>query len=301
MNDDSIRMPIEIILIAEDEGALLPLEEQLTEVAPFQFVIDHAQGVSKACEMLRDKAYDLALLDLASSDGTGLQTFRSLKEFVGEMPIVVLAGIDDESVAMQSMSEGAQDYILKGHVTNRYLANALRYAVTRQRLRERLVNAAHLDELTGLYNRRGLLNLGQQQIVMADRTRRGLLLFYVDLDDMKRINDKFGHKTGDQALVDTANLFRRSFRKSDVISRIGGDEFAILAIETAQNGREAVLTRLQNNIVQFNSNERRPYHISLSVGVAPYNPDDPCTIEAFLDRADKLMYEEKSRRKRSAT
>lgn len=298
MSRENIRMPIEILLVADEEGQLIPLEEQLTEVAPFQFIIDCARSLGDAAPMLSEKGYDLVLLDLSAPDGSGLDTFSQLQDVTGDTPIVVLAGLDDEETANRAVGAGAQDYIVKGHVTNRYLANALRYAVTRQKLRDSLVNAAHLDELTGLYNRRGLLNLGQQQISMADRTKRGLLLFYVDLDDMKRINDTFGHKVGDQALIDSANLFRQSFRKSDIISRIGGDEFAIMAVETAQNGRQAILNRLQENLVAFNTGERRPYHLSLSVGVAAYDADNACTMDGFLERADKLMYEEKTRRKK---
>lgn len=297
MTDDSIRMPIEILLVADEENQHIPLEEQLTEVAPFQFIIELAPSVDQAGKQMARKAIDLILLDLNAPDGNAMGMFEQVKSVAGETPIVVLAGIDDEAVAMQAVEAGAQDYIVKGHVNSRYLASALRYAVTRQRLRERLVNAAHLDELTGLYNRRGLLNLGKQQLVMADRTKRGLLLFFVDLDDMKQINDSYGHKVGDRALLDTANLFRKSFRKSDIIARIGGDEFAILAVETAQNGREAILKRLQDNMVAFNTSQDRPYHLSLSVGIAAYDASNPCTIEAFLDQADRLMYEEKTRRK----
>ncbi|MBD3241530.1 MAG: diguanylate cyclase, partial [Chitinivibrionales bacterium] len=270
---------------------------QLTEVAPFQFIIEVAPTIEQAGKLAVEKGVDLILLDLSAPDGNGMSLFEQLKSVAGDTPIVVLAGIDDEAVATQAVEAGAQDYIVKGHVNNRYLAQALRYAVARQKLRERLVNAALIDELTGLYNRRGLLSLGQQQLTMANRTKRGLLLFYVDLDDMKQINDSYGHQVGDRALLDTADLFRKSFRKSDIIARIGGDEFAIMAVETAQNGREAILKRLQDNMVAFNTTEDRPYHLSLSVGIAAYDANNPSTIEAFLDQADRLMYEEKTRRK----
>jgi len=297
MSDDSIRMPIEILLITVEEAPVLPLEEQLTEVAPFQFIIDCARSVDEVASRLEKDEYDLILLDLVTDEGKGLEAFESLKAVAGDTPIVVLANVDDENLAMQAVTNGAQDYIVKGHVNTKYLANALRYAVTRQRLHERLVNEALLDTLTGLYNRRGLVSLGQQQLTMADRTKRGQLLFYVDLDDMHQINDSHGHKTGDQALIDTANIFRRSFRKSDIIARIGGDEYAVLAIETAHHSKDAVLKRLQNNIVDFNINERRPYHLSLSVGVASYDGSSPSTIESLLDTGESLMHQEKMRRK----
>lgn len=300
MSEETIRMPIEILLVSEEEPAVASLEEQLTEVAPFQFIIDCARSVDQTRAMLGAKPYDLVLLDLSSAANRGTESLRAIREFTGELPIVVVAGVDDEAMATEAVSVGAQDYIVRGHVTNRHLANSLRHAVTRQRMRERLVNEALLDELTGLYNRRGMLSLGQQQLAMADRTKRGMLMFYVDLDDMKRVNDSHGHKTGDRLLIDVANVFRRSFRKSDVISRIGGDEFAILAVETAQNGRDAILHRLQDQIVTFNNNERRPYHLSMSVGVAVYDAMNPSTIETFIEAADRFMYEDKQRRKRVA-
>jgi diguanylate cyclase (GGDEF)-like protein len=293
-------MPIEILLVVDDEASMRPLEDQLTEVAPFQFIIEFASDITEATQRLASKQFDVVLLDLTSGDG-GVGLFRALKERAGETPIVVLAGLDDEEVAVQAVAAGAQDYIVKGHVTNRYLANALRYAVTRHRLRERLVNAAHLDELTGLYNRRGFMHLGQQQLVMADRTKRGLLLLYVDLDNMKSINDGFGHRTGDQALTDVAAVLRKSFRKSDIIARIGGDEFAVLAIETAQKGKDVVLGRLHEHTKAFNTSKQRPYDLGMSVGCAVYDSDNACSIAALLDRADRLMYEDKSRRKKLGT
>jgi diguanylate cyclase (GGDEF)-like protein len=293
---ESIRMPIEILLVVDDEASVRTLEEQLTEVAPFQFIIEYASNHKEAAERLRSKSFDLILLDVTTDDGTGMEVFRAIKDQAAEVPIVVVASLDDEKVAELAVAAGAQEYIVKGHVNSKYLASALRHAVARERLRKRLVDDAHLDELTGLLNRRGFVSLGQQQITMADRTKRGLMLFFIDLDGMKKINDTYGHQTGDQALVDSAEVFRKSFRRSDILSRIGGDEFAILAIETMQKGREVVRKRLNEQVAAFNALGQRPYQLSLSIGVVVYDSTNPCTIQELLDQADRLMYERKKQK-----
>jgi diguanylate cyclase (GGDEF)-like protein len=98
------------------------------------------------------------------------------------------------------------------------------------------------DELTGLYNRRGFFVSAQQQLKLANRYNKGIFIFSADLDDLKIINDNFGHKTGDSALVETANILKKTFRESDIIARIGGDEFVILGMENPQINTEFILT-----------------------------------------------------------
>ncbi len=103
------------------------------------------------------------------------------------------------------------------------------------------------DPLTGLYNRRGFIALAEQQLKLADRTRRGALLFFADLDGMKWINDTLGHEEGDRALVDIASILKETFRLSDIIARIGGDEFAVLVIDTTAVTPEILTARLKDS------------------------------------------------------
>ncbi|MDD3846685.1 MAG: sensor domain-containing diguanylate cyclase, partial [Syntrophorhabdaceae bacterium] len=149
------------------------------------------------------------------------------------------------------------------------------------------------DELTGLYNRRGFITLSEQQLKIAARTKKSMLLFFADLDKMKEINDIFGHKEGDKALISTAEVLRGVFRESDIIGRMGGDEFAILAIDAADGTGEALINRLRNTIDGRNRLEGMNYTLSLSTGVARYDPENPCSIDELMARADTLMYEEK--------
>jgi diguanylate cyclase (GGDEF)-like protein/PAS domain S-box-containing protein len=159
---------------------------------------------------------------------------------------------------------------------------------------KKLYEAANTDILTGLYNRRGFIALAEHQLRVADRERKNLILVYLDLDDMKRINDQFGHKEGDRALADIANILRKSFRESDVLGRLGGDEFAILLTEPSEQDIEQVISEhIQQNLRSHNEQNGRPYLLSVSIGVSRYNPANPCTLDDLLTSADKIMYREK--------
>lgn len=164
----------------------------------------------------------------------------------------------------------------------------------RKKLEEQLHTAAITDDLTGLYNRRGFFTLAQQQCKLADRTKRKMSLLYMDLDNMKTINDRFGHGTGDEALVDTANIIKGIFRKSDIIGRIGGDEFAVLLTEHDRDDIENIIRKnIKQKFTRHNKQNRRRYRLSLSIGIAHYDPEDPSSISDLLIKADAAMYKNK--------
>lgn len=153
-----------------------------------------------------------------------------------------------------------------------------------------------IDELTSLHNRRGFFFLAEQQLKISNRTKKGILLLFADLDDVKRINDNLGHNEGDKALIDTANILKKTFRKSDIIARIGGDEFAVLALETSEAVTELLSTRLQENLMSYNAEEARHYKLSLSTGFARYDYEYPISLEELLIKADTNMYEQKRKK-----
>jgi two-component system, cell cycle response regulator len=152
---------------------------------------------------------------------------------------------------------------------------------------------ALIDELTGLYNRRGFLSYAHHLLALSNRTQRGLMLIYADLDGLKQINDDFGHEAGDQAIMCITKVLRATFRRSDVIGRIGGDEFAILALEAKAESLDMLRKRLKVNLKLAAHNSDSKCKLVLSLGIMYYNPEKPQTIEELLKRADTLMYEEK--------
>lgn len=166
-----------------------------------------------------------------------------------------------------------------------------------RKAQEELRTLSITDPLTDLYNRRGFLSLAQQQIKEAKRNKQDIGLIFADLDDLKWINDTLGHKEGDLALVDVANTFKASFRESDVIARMGGDEFAALTIQPHKDSDNVITTRLQNNLNKCNIKSARSYKLSLSIGVVYCGIDQSCTIDELLSRADKLMFERKQAKK----
>jgi diguanylate cyclase (GGDEF)-like protein len=157
------------------------------------------------------------------------------------------------------------------------------------------------DELTGLYNRRGLVVMAEKQMEVAARQGVGFGVLFVDLDRLKEINDTLGHTEGDQALRDSAALLRATFRESDVVARIGGDEFAVLLLgrrhaDVSERGTDRAVARLNAAIERDTAGTRRPYTLSMSIGASRFDPASPEPLESVLERADRLMYAHKRAR-----
>lgn len=164
----------------------------------------------------------------------------------------------------------------------------------RKRTEETLRSLSLLDDLTGLYNRRGFLALAEQQVRLTQRTGHGFTLVFADLDGLKQINDTFGHKAGDEALRTVAEILKKSFRDSDIIARLGGDEFTILALEDYEApANPAVTARLWENLEEYGRQDSRPYDLSLSVGVVHFDPEGGASLEELISQADKAMYRDK--------
>ena len=171
----------------------------------------------------------------------------------------------------------------------------LRDVSQRKELEAELQRLALVDDLTGLRNRRSFLAVAEALLLGAQRNQRNLALLYIDLDNMKEINDQYGHSVGDRALIETAELLCRTFRESDIIARLGGDEFCVL-LDDDGVGSEDAIERLTEN-VHSRADGPGP-SISLSVGLARYRWDDPCPIEGLIEQADTAMYEHKAHKRR---
>ncbi len=167
--------------------------------------------------------------------------------------------------------------------------------ITEKKKTEELRRLALLDELTGLNNRRGFILLAGHQASVAKRDKRPMVLLFIDLDNLKTINDNFGHSEGDRAIADAALILKDTFRESDVVARVGGDEFCVLMMsESPVLDSETPLARLSTNVELHNSRRDRPYKLSFSLGKADYDPNNPATIEELMQAADEAMYVHKS-------
>jgi diguanylate cyclase (GGDEF)-like protein/PAS domain S-box-containing protein len=168
-----------------------------------------------------------------------------------------------------------------------------------KRMQEQLRELSLTDQLTGIYNRRGLFTLVDPMLKQAKRQKKGIFMLYADIDNMKEINDTFGHKEGDAALIETANILKTNYRESDIIARIGGDEFVVIPVGTAGDDIEKIVDRLEKSLEIYNSGRKHGYSLSLSIGVTYYDPENPRTIEELLIQADELMYKYKKNKKKS--
>lgn len=172
----------------------------------------------------------------------------------------------------------------------------------RKELEENLKQMSITDPLTGMYNRRGFYLMAEQRLQLSRRMLHCVYLFYADMDNLKEINDTFGHKVGDEAIIEIATLLRATFRDADITARLGGDEFAAVLMDGKKGpcNAEMTLTRLEETIARRNAVGDLSYLISLSFGVARYSADTPRSLDDLLAEADRLMYADKQRKKRMA-
>lgn len=167
---------------------------------------------------------------------------------------------------------------------------------------ERMRELATTDELTGLLNRRGLLGLVPMQRQIARRERRFILAAYIDLDGMKHVNDTLGHGAGDALLRRAAEVLRKTFRASDLLARVGGDEFAVLAMIAMASDVDAVSARLVEHVAHDNRVHGPALPaLALSLGIALADAASSEDVDMLLARADSTMYEQKRKRHRESS
>lgn len=170
--------------------------------------------------------------------------------------------------------------------------------ITKRKQKEDQLRALSLiDDLTGLYNRRGFMTLAEHQLKLAEQKKKAVILLFCDLDNLKAINDKYGHPLGDRALIETTVILKATFRRSDIIARIGGDEFIVLTSETGTTRAPDLYVRLLASLDEFNKTTTLPFALKLSVGWAHFNPDKPQTVYKLLYIADRSMYRHKQSKK----
>ena len=236
-----------------------------------------------------DVGADPSFCRRAEAARAGLRSAAAFPVFVGEE---VVAVIELYSTSVRRLDPKLLDMMASVGVQ-------LGRVFERERFQAHIQRHAMTDDLTGLYNRRGFLTVAAERVRTARATNRPLVLYFIDLDGLKQINDSLGHSEGDRAIVATAALLRASYRSGDVVARLGGDEFVVLA-EADPALSDLLVSRLEQDVARVNADPKARFKLSMSVGATPIFPRSASDIAEYLVVADAAMYELKRTRKASA-
>ncbi|MEI7750757.1 MAG: diguanylate cyclase [Candidatus Omnitrophota bacterium] len=310
MDEEQFMQPgLKILLVEDDQEFADILKIRLSKETNPRLQITCLPTLQQALEALAEKAWDLILLDLMLPDSSGIQTFTSLHAQDRHTPIVIMSGLDSDSLAIDAVRKGAEDYLVKGELNSRFLIRILHHAVDRHRIKEKLASVtgrlretnlrlekmALLDPLTELYNRRGLQQALKRETQILSREGGPLMVLLFDIDDFKKINDSLGHPVGDILLKETAKKIQDSVRASDHVARIGGDEFILLLPRTPlQEGlRLAERLRFAVSSTTITVSEKETLRITASFGLAPV-PVDVTSVDDLLAISDPLLRKSKN-------
>ena len=291
---ESARREMLQVLLVEDDAADAELAERmLASCRHPRFELKRAASLSAALASGLGGGCDVVLLDLSLPDSLGLASLRELALAMPGVPIVVWTGLDDESMAIEAMRHGAQDYLVKGRHDGALLGRSLRCAIERKVFDGHLAELAYYDQLTGLVNRTLFQDRLSHALARARRAGRRVALMFIDLDRFKSINDTLGHEAGDNVLQQVAEQLRDAVRQTETVSRLGGDEFTVLLepfedAATAAAVAQRILGRLQMPV----NLSGEQIQLTSSIGIALF-PDHATDEKTLLRHADAAMFRAK--------
>jgi two-component system cell cycle response regulator len=284
---------IKVLLVEDNDVDAELTQDLLSEWSMEEFQITRAKTLAEGFSFLSRERFDAVLLDLSLPDTFGLPTVRQVHAMNPTVPVVILSGVTDQSLALQAVQQGAQDYLVKGQGHPELLARAIRYAIERKRAEEHLTYLAQYDHLTGLVNRNLFRDRLVQAMARSKRMHQPIGLMLLDLDRFKTVNDTFGHDMGDELLKAVTERLKVCVREVDTVARMGGDEFTIIleGVSSEQNILVVAKRITESIAAPF---ELKGHHISvgISIGITIY-PHDDHPIDELLKHADTAMYRAK--------
>jgi len=286
------------ILHVEDDLSDALLIEKILRSSP-RPICDNLTQVSKLSDALKElqaNNFNVVLLDLNLLDVSGLDNLRCIKEENPNIPIIVVTGNSDESLAKKALKQGAQEFLFKGQSSGDILKRVIASSIIRKSVENDLYEQLHYDDLTQIPNRLFFKKMCETLISRAERRNVVESMLFIDLDGFKDVNDTYGHEAGNFVLTETANRMKSVLRTGDVIARYAGDEFTIYL-----DGKEDGMTNkdcinITEKLIQ--SIERPikygPYSlkISASVGISMF-PHHGLKYNDLIETADRAMYQAK--------
>ena len=281
-----------VLLIEDNPGDARLIVEMIREEPAAPFNLHQVDRLASGLEHLSTGETGLVLLDLSLPDSMGLETFARVYAHSPTVPIIVLTGNDDQTVALSAVKGGAQDYLVKGRLDRELLLRSMQYSIERKRYQVQLEHQANYDALTGLPNR-NLLHDHLRQAVYSQRVPRSIAVVFMDLDHFKFVNDSLGHSTGDVLLKAMAERLRTVLREGDTVGRVGGDEFVLILND--QSNEEIIyraMQRITAKVCEPITIDGKELYVSCSAGISIY-PQDGRDVDTLLKNADAAMYRAK--------
>jgi diguanylate cyclase (GGDEF)-like protein len=296
-----VAKPYHILIIEDDPADHEMVQRMLSQGRTGEYLFWVAETGTQGLALCQAEKFDCVILDYRLPDQDGLEVLRQLRSNpdLPDVAVVMLTGHGNETVAVQAMKYGAQDYLVKWRITEEGLYRAIHNAIDKvaflQQIddqRRELERLATIDSLTGLYNRRYFMERIDEEVGRAKRYEVPLSLLMLDLDHFKVVNDQHGHLIGDQVLIKVATILKK-LRRGDFPGRYGGEEFCILSTNTDLAGAEALAERLRKGIEQqaLANGDSLP-RVTCSIGVAQFDAT-MSTSQGLLRHADEALYRAK--------
>ena len=282
-----------ILLVEDNPYDVRLIRELLSEAWPGKLEFLHSATIGDAIKRLPSPGSGCVLLDLSLPDTDGVNTVAHLAAAAPDLPIVVLTGRDDETMALEAVRAGAQDYLIKG-VEGALLSRTIRHAIERKRVEAHLAHQGLHDALTGLPNR--VLFMDRLALALVRSARRlpaSVGVLFLDVDRFKGVNDRLGHDAGDELLVEAARRIQASLRPGDSVARFGGDEFCVLCV-AGETDVVAVAKRIAATLKEPFQLGRSEVVVSGSIGIS-LSGGAQSSPEQLVRDADAAMYRAKER------
>jgi two-component system cell cycle response regulator len=272
---------IEILLIEDDAADEMLIRNSLALPSRPTLRLDCEERLGTGLKRLSEREYDAVLLDLTLPDDPGLEAYLRVREVFPDLPVLVLTQPGGEGLGSKAVDLGAIDALTKDASLPDGLPRRLKYAVERHKLRQELKGLDMLDDLTGLYNRRGFVALATPVLKVARRMRTGVLLVVAAVE-----GDRWSAPAEEARAVRAAgNLLRDTFRDSDLTARVGRDDFAVLAVNATDGA--IISRRLRDKLVEHNAQSARSVSLALEVGVWSVDPAARPDVGTWLSAARK--------------
>jgi len=283
-----------ILIVDDAKDSILLLEYDLTNAG---FNVLSAENGEMALKIIEKEHIDLVLLDLYMPVMSGLETLKNIKSTLSteKLPVIMLSSSENEDEIVTALELDAADYVTKPYLQKVLLARintALRLAEKTAVLEE----MAQKDFLTGINNRRNFYSLANKAIKLNQRNADNLVIGMCDIDHFKQVNDQYGHDVGDEVLINITKIMTNAFRDSDILGRIGGEEFAFCLPCTSIDDALIACERLRVDVAEGEikvTDKKSSIRVTISLGLTSYESEELTLVE-LLNQADQALYEAKN-------